>query len=153
LWPIARTAPVVLEAARPRIGSLPGVPERVSGQLILAVLMVFAFVAVILSRTTSPEPAASPKPSSPAITATARPTVRPTPRPTPSPSASSPAASPSASAAAAIPSPQTYTVRRGDTLGAIAERFGVTIRELSEANGITDPSLLRIGQVITIPIA
>jgi LysM repeat protein len=152
LWPIARTAPVVLESARPSLASLPGIPDRLSGQLVLAVLMVVAFVAVVLARTTSPGPAATVAPSATPVV-TVRPTARPTVRPTPSPSVSasvSAAASPSASTAAA-PSPQTYTVRRGDTLLAIAERFGVTVRALSAANGITDPSLLRIGQVLTIP--
>jgi LysM repeat protein len=151
LWPIARTAPVVLESARPGLTSLPGIPGRASGQLLLAGLMVVAFIAVILARTSSPGPASTVPPASPSVAITPSPTPRPTPRPTPSPSISASAeVSPSASTAAAA-SPSTYTVRRGDTLLAIAERFGVTVRALTEANGITDPSLLRIGQTLTIP--
>lgn len=45
----------------------------------------------------------------------------------------------------------TYTVRRGDTLGAIAERHGVSVAALTSANGIPDPDRVREGQVLTIP--
>jgi LysM repeat protein len=152
LWPISRTAPVVLEAARPSLRSLPGVPDRLSGQLVLAILMVTAFVAVVLARTSSPGPAASAVPSPPVVVVTASPTVRPTLRPTSSASASSsPSLPASASPAAAAPTPKTYKVARGDTLLKIAQRFGVSVRALQEANGLADPSLLRIGQVLTIP--
>ena len=36
----------------------------------------------------------------------------------------------------------TYTVASGDTLGAIASRFGVTVDDLAAVNGIADPNLL-----------
>ena len=45
----------------------------------------------------------------------------------------------------------TYTVAPGDTLGAIASRFGVTIDDLVAFNGIVDPNLLSVGQVLSIP--
>jgi murein DD-endopeptidase MepM/ murein hydrolase activator NlpD len=45
----------------------------------------------------------------------------------------------------------TYTVAPGDTLGAIANRFGVTIADLVAFNGIADPNLLAVGQVLAIP--
>lgn len=44
-----------------------------------------------------------------------------------------------------------YTVRPGDTLGAIAARYGTTVGALASANGIVNPSLIRVGQVIQIP--
>ena len=47
-WPVARTAPVVIEPARARLQALPGVPGRMGGQVLLGALMVVAFVAVIL---------------------------------------------------------------------------------------------------------
>ena len=50
-------------------------------------------------------------------------------------------------------SAQTYTVANGDTLGAIAARFGVSEQALAAANGITNPNLLRVGQKLTIPAA
>ena len=45
----------------------------------------------------------------------------------------------------------TYTVRRGDTLHHIAQRYGVSITSLMSANGISDARELQVGQVLTIP--
>lgn len=45
----------------------------------------------------------------------------------------------------------TYTVRPGDTLWAIARRFGTTVQALVRANHIADPNLIYPGQVLTIP--
>jgi murein DD-endopeptidase MepM/ murein hydrolase activator NlpD len=42
-------------------------------------------------------------------------------------------------------------VAPGDTLGAIANRFGVTVDDLVAFNGIADPNLLAVGQVLSIP--
>lgn len=44
-----------------------------------------------------------------------------------------------------------YVVVRGDTLWAIARRYGTTVNRLASYNGITNPSRLRIGQVLLIP--
>lgn len=44
----------------------------------------------------------------------------------------------------------TYTVRAGDTLSAIASRYGTTYQHLAEVNGISDPNLIRVGQVLKI---
>ena len=49
--------------------------------------------------------------------------------------------------------PDTYTVAAGDTLFAIAERFGTTVEALVAANVLTDPDTLDIGQVLKIPPA
>ncbi len=46
---------------------------------------------------------------------------------------------------------QTYTVAPGDTLGGIAQAFGITREALQDANGITDPNMIRVGQVLKIP--
>lgn len=45
----------------------------------------------------------------------------------------------------------TYTVVRGDTLGRIAAAHGTTIKAIVEANGIRNPNLIRVGQVLTVP--
>lgn len=45
----------------------------------------------------------------------------------------------------------TYTVQAGDTLFKIATSFGLTVAELAEANGIINPNVLEIGQVLVIP--
>jgi len=42
----------------------------------------------------------------------------------------------------------TYRVRKGDTLGAIARRLGVSITHLKQVNGIKNPRRLQIGQTI-----
>lgn len=46
---------------------------------------------------------------------------------------------------------QTYTVRRGDTLSALARKYGTTVSELAQANQIANPNLIRTGQRLTIP--
>jgi membrane-bound lytic murein transglycosylase D len=45
----------------------------------------------------------------------------------------------------------TYTVRRGDTLDAIARKFGVGVQELIAHNGIRNKNRIRVGQSIYIP--
>ena len=45
----------------------------------------------------------------------------------------------------------TYTVQAGDTLYDIAQRFGVSVEEIMEANEITDPTALSVGQKLVIP--
>ncbi len=49
------------------------------------------------------------------------------------------------------PTPITYTVRAGDTLGAIAVELEVPIENLMAANGLTDPDSLSAGQVLIVP--
>jgi LysM repeat protein len=49
------------------------------------------------------------------------------------------------------PAANTYTVQAGDTPQTIAAQFGITPQDLMDANGITDPASLQIGQVLTIP--
>lgn len=48
---------------------------------------------------------------------------------------------------------QEYVVQRGDTLFAIAQRFGTTVQAILDANpAITNPDLIQVGQVIIIPV-
>jgi LysM repeat protein len=82
------------------------------------------------------------------------PSVQVSPVPT-SPPSPPPTASPSP-AATASPTPEpspsrTYRVQAGDTLYVIAQRFGTTVKAITEANGISDPTKIRIGQVLAIP--
>jgi putative chitinase len=46
-----------------------------------------------------------------------------------------------------------YVVRRGDSLSKIAARLGVDATALAESNGIKDPRLLKVGQVLDLPTA
>lgn len=46
----------------------------------------------------------------------------------------------------------THLIESGDTLSGIAKEYGVTVLALVEANQLANPDVLRIGQVLTIPI-
>jgi LysM repeat protein len=49
------------------------------------------------------------------------------------------------------PTPITYTIQSGDSLLAIAGQFGVSVEALQDANGITNPGALQIGQELIVP--
>jgi len=49
--------------------------------------------------------------------------------------------------------PTTYVVQRGDNLSNIAVRFGTTVETLRRMNGIVNPSLIYVGQVLKVPAA
>lgn len=178
LWPAVRSTPVVLEPAQRRLPGLPLRGPRAAGQLALAAVLVVAFVIVMISRASppsggtpggsadaggsvgagaiSPSPARTGAPSaapSPSLTASPNVSASPSPStpPSPSPSAAPPTATPLPSPTPAPTGSQTYTVRSGDTLSGIAARFGTTVKVLAQLNGITDPRLIRVGQVLIIP--
>ena len=44
----------------------------------------------------------------------------------------------------------TYTVKKGDTLSAIAKQYGTTYQEIAKANNISDPNKIYAGQTLTI---
>jgi len=45
----------------------------------------------------------------------------------------------------------TYVVKAGDTLYAIARAHGITIQQIVDANGISNPNLIYVNQVLKIP--
>ncbi len=47
----------------------------------------------------------------------------------------------------------TYVVQPGDTVASIAAANGVAAQSLADANGLTDPDLILVGQVLIIPRA
>jgi LysM repeat protein len=112
----------------------------------------------------------TPRPATATYTPTPSPTASRTPTPTITPPATdtpvatftSPLASPTpnlevtaaaltAEARASETAYQTYTVKPGETLSEIAARFGLSVQALADANGITNPALIRPGQVLIIP--
>lgn len=44
----------------------------------------------------------------------------------------------------------TYTVKKGDTLSAIAQKYGTTYQAIAKANGISDPNKIYAGQTLKI---
>ncbi len=156
-WRFTTTTPLVVERAP---SFLPVVAGLGPGQIGLVVLALVAFGAIVLARspssadqTGSSEPTPTPiassqvSPSAPASPSPASPSVEPSAEPSAGPSAS-PALSPSPTPAASF---RTYRVRAGDTLSTIAARFGTTVKALADLNGIADPSLIRVGQLLLIP--
>jgi len=163
LWPPVRSTPLVLELSRGGAGELPVGTGRAGGQALLVGLMALAFLVLVIARTTVPSQV-PPASSGPSIVISASPTTRssasPSPVATSSPSLV-PGGSPAPSGTAgptpgtpASPSPsaaRSYTVQSGDTLSGIAVRFGTTVEAITRANGITNPRLIRVGQVLIIP--
>jgi LysM repeat protein len=45
-----------------------------------------------------------------------------------------------------------YQVQVNDTLGVIAEKYGISVEELMRFNGLTDPNALSVGMLIYIPV-
>ncbi len=170
--PVARMTPVILDQGRLDI-RMPAFQNDRASQVILVGLLGVAFTAVLLARPSdpagavppggdgSPAPSGSVAPSAPAVVATARPSstapaepatsVEPSAEPT-DPSASGPVATaaPSTTPRATL-SGDTYRVASGDTLTAIAARFGTTPQVLAQLNDIADPSRLRVGQILILP--
>ena len=144
--PIARTAPILLEPPRLVDQAVQFKLDRGPGQIALIGLMVVAFAVVALSRLAggaAPVAAPSVLPSQVAVT----PSRTPSPTVAPSPSIT-PSITPSASAAPTVRT--TYKVVKGDTLLAIAKRFGTSPAKIRALNGMTS-STLRVGQVLKIP--
>ena len=49
------------------------------------------------------------------------------------------------------PPQETYVVQPGDTLSGIGAKLGVDWRAIAQANGISNPDLIYVGQVLRIP--
>jgi len=163
-WTVARTTPVVdvgvgLGAA---VSGL--VADRRAWQVIPAIVLAVALVAVALSGlgrdepltgavdastpTLAPTPTRAPSPTAPQTTrpsATTEPTG--TPAPTPSPT---PAPTPVPTATPAPSARTSYKVKSGDTLYGIARSFGTTVAAIMALNGLTS-NTLHVGQVLLIP--
>lgn len=89
--------------------------------------------------TKAPPLPATPTGAPPASTAAAQPANTQAPSP-PTQQPSQPATRPS-----------TYTVQSGDSLTALAARFGLSLQALAAANGLSTSSYLYVGQTLNIP--
>lgn len=81
--------------------------------------------------------------------------VTPTPPAAQARAPGEPVLSPTPDVARLLPTPRLesdqYVVQPNDTLGLIAQRFGVSLDKLIEANALPDPDRLEVGQVLVIP--
>lgn len=98
-------------------------------------------LAGILAPDGSPSPSASVEVSMPP---SAAPSASGIASALPSPTSAAPTPTPA-------PTPVTYIVQSGDTLNAIAARFGTTAQAIMDANGLTS-EIIQVGQVLIIPV-
>ncbi len=96
-------------------------------------------------------------------TEVASPTRTPGPTPTRAPlsvtiptrNPDSPLVTPTPDIPKSLPTPRQqtneYTIAAGDTLGSIAQTYGVSVEALKQANGLADENLLTVGQTLKVP--
>ena len=152
-----RTQAVPLGTARPPAPSRPprggrGRNDRAARgayTLILGAVLVVGvialFYAVSLALGPSGSSATSTPVPSPAVTQLPNPAAQSSPPPLLVPS-------PSPSPTLAPPQQRSHAVEGGDTLNRIAQRYGVTVEAIMQANGFSDRNrILRIGERLVIP--
>jgi LasA protease len=93
------------------------------------------------------EPTVTLPPPTPPVPGVPTPTVRPT-----QDTRSSPTPNPTRPSVLDRQSVEEYTVQRGDSLSAIGARYGVSAREIADANGMQVSDTLFVGQVLRIPV-
>jgi len=90
--------------------------------------------------TVQPSQPVQPAPANPApVSQPSVPVTPPPPPPSPAPTTTS--------------STSSYTIAAGDNLTVIANRFGVTVDAIAQANNIANPNLIHVGQVLQIPVS
>lgn len=119
--------------------------EAIRVELTAAAPASLAFATATSAPLPTPEPTPLPSETPPPL-----PTRAPAPTVAPAPAQAE--VSPTAPAVAASPTPVLYTVQRGDYLSLIAAEHGVTVEALIAANEITNPNVIEVGQVLTIPL-
>lgn len=108
--------------------------------LIFVLALFLAACGQVITKPTPVPPTSTPT-TTPTPLATAQATATPapyTPEPTSTPTPE--------------PTPIVHTIGPGETLIAIARKYGVSVQAIQEANGITDPRSLRVSQQILIPM-
>lgn len=110
--------------------------------LVLAGLgvLIGAGCGQVITVTPTPTPAPTPTIALAVVNPTDEPTA------TPAPYTPAPTATPTIT-----PTPVFHTIQAGESLLAIANRYGVSVAALQEANGILDPRTLQIGRQLIVP--
>lgn len=116
-----------------------GMRKTLLGTGLLLALWVLAACGQVITLTPTPTPEPTPT-----VAFEVRATLPPTA--TPAPYTPAPTATPTVT-----PTPIFYVIQSGDNLLAIAQKYGVSVAALQEANGILDPRTLQIGQQLVIP--
>jgi LysM repeat protein len=161
-WALASTTPLIEDVGgvRGRLAGLLG--DRRTWPAVPVIVLAATLLALAISGTRNDQPAtarATPTTPGVAVIGSLQPSHAPQ-TPSVSPSAAplaTPEITPQPSAVPTVgptPTPAfrtTYRVQAGDTLGAIATKFKTTVSALEKLNGITDPSRLKIGQLLKIP--
>lgn len=86
----------------------------------------------------------------------ATPTPAPTPEPTPAPTdifieSPEPTVEPAATEEPTAAAGTRYKVKKGDTMWSIAQKYGITLKALREANPDVEPTKMRVGTILVIP--
>ena len=119
---------IVLPTNTPRPALAPSTPAPVATTVVTAaVTSTVQTTPIIVETTTAPTPLPTQTPTSAPTVATA------TPKPT---------------AQAVI-----HVVKSGETLGKIAQLYGVTVAAIVRANNLSNPNLIQVGQKLVIPVS
>ena len=105
----------------------------VGQRLVVPISGFGAQFAELASASATPTPTATAT-ATPVPTDTPTPTLTPTPTDTPTPT----------------PTPFTYQILRGDTLSSIGQRYGMTVAEIVELNGIFNQHDIDVGQILVL---
>lgn len=117
-----------------------GLPSGLLALAFFAALGVAGGCGQVITLTPTPTPEPTPTVGVEMAVATMPPTA------TPAPYTPAPTATPTIT-----PTPVIHTIASGESLLAIAGRYGVSVAALQDANGILDPRLLQVGQQLVIP--
>jgi len=140
------TLPVELVAPPPEIKPVHAFPWRLAA-LVAGVIVILLAGGALFLRSRVP---AAPRPTQ-TLVPTATETREPTNTPTPETPTSTPTVTPVPTQPNTPVPPTKYTVRPGDTLSTIADKFDTTVEKIQAFNGLENSDELQIGQVLQIP--
>ncbi len=160
---VAASTPAGLPAAGAAVAAPsppPSGPARVQQSGARTISGAPAATSPAAAPATTPAPARSVAPGAPLPSSMAAASPQPTAAPSPAPPALAPSATPARDASSSALSPAAYQpileaehqVQPGETLSAIAQKWGVTTETLVMNNaGVTDRDMLKIGQKLRVP--